>query len=88
MLGISCIQVSLAVPLDVPFHPKTSDVTAVWMFQLRREKATSVRGGDASARSKEFKMTAIEDSALLYCALRAMGPIPPGILKVKGGDEM
>lgn len=58
MLGMSCIQVSLVFPFDVPFHPKTSDVTAVWVFQLR-EKGISVRGGDAPARSKKFKMTTI-----------------------------
>ena len=87
-LGISAIQVSLAFPLDVPFDPKTSAVTAVWVFQLRREKDVSVRGGGAPARSKEFKMIGIEGSALLHCALLAVDPIPPGIPKAKGGDEM
>lgn len=58
------------------------------MFQLRREKDVSVRGGGAPARSKEFKMIGIECSALLHCVLLAVGPIPPGIPKANGGDEM
>lgn len=49
MLGISGIQVLPEFPLDVPFDPKTSAITEVWVFQLRRGRDVWVRGGCAAA---------------------------------------